>query len=61
LRFLYAHSTFYGINDNQVAVLASYMLLGGVGGAAPAPNAVPALSPYGLKPISPLSTMPPPH
>jgi hypothetical protein len=61
LRFLYAHSTFYGINDNQVAVLATYMLLGGGKGAAPAENAVPALSPYGLKPLSPLSTMPPLH
>jgi hypothetical protein len=61
LRFLYAHSTFYGINDNQVAVLASYTLLGGGGAAAPSHNAVPPLSPYGLQPVSPLSTLPPPH
>ena len=60
LRFLYAHSTFYGINDNQVAVLASYMLLGG-GGAAPSRNALPAVSPYGLQPVSPMSTQPQTH
>ena len=61
LRFLYAHSRFYGINDNQVAVLASYLLLGGGGAAAPYRNAVPEVPPYGLKPVSPVSTMPPPR
>jgi hypothetical protein len=61
LRFLYSRSRFYGINDNQVAVLASYTLIGGVGGAAPPQNAVPAVSPYGLQPVSPMSTLPPPH
>jgi len=62
LRFIFSHSTFYGISDNQVGVIGSYMLLGG-GAAAPShtPGFQPALSPYGVQPVSPLSTLPPPH
>jgi hypothetical protein len=63
LRFIYAHTTFFGINDNQLGVLAAYTLLGGAGGAAPSqtPEFQPALSPYGLQPIAPMSTVPAPH
>jgi len=62
LRVIYARSTFYGISTNQVGVLGSYMLFNG-GGAAPSqtPEFQPALSPYGVQPVSPLSTLPPPH
>jgi len=59
LRFIYAHSTFYGISDNQVGVLGTYTLFGGNGAATPSP--APELAPYGLAPVSPLSTQPAPH
>jgi len=65
LRFLYAHSTFAGISDNQFGAFVSYVLLGAGGGAAPSgatPTPFePTLSPYGLQPVSPMSTLSPPR
>jgi hypothetical protein len=62
LRFLYSHTTFFGVSDNQVGVLVSYVLIGAGGGATPAePNPTLAPSPYGLQPIAPMSTLSPPR
>jgi len=62
LRFLYSHTTFFGVSDNQVGVLVSYVLIGAGGGTTPAePSPTLAPSPYGLQPIAPMSTLPPPR
>jgi hypothetical protein len=46
LRFIYVHSSFNGINDNQLAITAAYQVLG----------AAPGTTPPVLQPISPMST-----
>ena len=49
LRFIYAHSTYNGINDNQAGMTVSYGLIRGTQPETPLP----------LQPISPMSTQPP--
>jgi len=64
LRFMYAHTRFEGINDNQVGVTVSYVL---IGGGVPGPaffqggGAAEETQPPALSPVAPMSTLPQPH
>jgi len=59
LRFVLAHSDYFGIRDNQVAALLSYAVLGGGAVSVTQPGGGAELAPS-LSPVAPTSMLPQP-